>query len=155
VKKPGEILDMKKIIPVTLFILIAITAFLLNHQPASGKHRDRDYSHRYNRRIFDNYYRGYGGYYRNRRRNYPIRYCQPVTQWLLDQDPSYHPRAYSDGYRQGRESSKKGNAYKPRTAGGEFGRGFDDGYYGREFSGQKHIIANAYQPFTTSECNYY
>jgi hypothetical protein len=149
---PGEIIEMKKIIPVTLFIAIAILAFLLNHQPASGKHRERGYD----RSIFENYYGDYGGYYRDRnRRNYPIRYCQPVTQWLLDQDSAYHPRAYSDGFRQGRESAKRGNEYKPRTAGGEFARGFDDGYYGREFSGQKHIIANAYQPFTTSECNYY
>jgi hypothetical protein len=152
---------MKKIIPVTLFILIAIFAFLLNHQPASGKNRDRGYNHRYNHRynhsIFDNYDRGYGYYYRDRyRRNYPTRYCQPVTQWQIDQDPAYHPRAYSNGFRQGRESAKKGNQYKSRTAGGEFARGFDDGYYGREFSGQKHIVANAYQPFTTtSECNYY
>ncbi|NJL61793.1 MAG: hypothetical protein HC903_08155 [Methylacidiphilales bacterium] len=145
---------MKKIIPVTLFILIAIFTFLLNHQPASGKHRERRYHQRNNHILFDNYYRGYGRYYRDRR-NYPIRYCQPVTQWLLDQDPAYHPRAYSDGYRQGRESAKRGNKYKARTAGGEFARGFDDGYYGREFSGQKHIIANAYQPFITSECNYY
>ncbi|MEA5571533.1 hypothetical protein [Calothrix sp. UHCC 0171] len=153
---------MKKIIPVTLFIIITVIAFLLNHQPASGKERDRVYNRRHNHSLFNRYYEGYGGngyyrgYYNNRRyRVYPRRYCYPVTQWLLDQDPGYHPRAYSDGYRQGSESAKKGNAYKPRTAGGEFGRGFDDGYYGREFSGQKHIVANAYLPFTTSECNYF
>ncbi|MBW4602416.1 MAG: hypothetical protein KME29_23335 [Calothrix sp. FI2-JRJ7] len=132
---------MKKII-YTLLSLTSASVFLLNNEPAQA-HR---YRHPYSR----NYY--YGDFYR---RAYPRRYCYPVTRWYVNQDPAYHPRAYSDGYRQGRESAKNGNSYKERTAGGEFARGFEDGFYGREFQGQKNIVANAYQPFTTSECDWY
>jgi hypothetical protein len=126
---------MKKII--TTLLLTATTAFLTNNQPAQahGRYYNRDY-------------RGY-------HRVYPTRYCYPVTRWFVDQDPGYHPRAYSDGYRQGRESANNRETYKPRTAGGEFSRGFDDGYYGKEFSGQKHIVVNAYQPYTTNQCDWY
>jgi hypothetical protein len=129
---------MKKIIATLL--LATTTAFLINNQPAQagGRYHDRNYRH-----------------YRPYRRVYPTRYCYPVTQWLINQDPGYHPRAYSDGYRQGRESAKNRETYKPRTAGGEFSRGFEDGYYDKEFSGQKHIVANAYQPYTTSQCDWY
>jgi hypothetical protein len=86
---------------------------------------------------------------------YPFRYCYPVTQWFVKQDPAYHPQAYADGYRQGRESAKKGKVYKPRTAGGEFARGFEDGYYGRAFTGQKQVVPNEYRPYTTTECDWF
>ena len=36
--------------------------------------------------------------------------------------------AYQDGYSEGRESYRSAEAYRPRTSGGEFARGFDDGY---------------------------
>jgi hypothetical protein len=124
---------MKKIIPALLLFLAPATIFLLSNQPAEA--------HRYRYPYYRDYYRAY-----------PIRYCYPVTRWFVNQDPAYHPRAYSDGFRQGRESAKRGNSYKERTAGGEFARGFEDGYYGKEFRGQKHIVANVYQPFTTNEC---
>jgi hypothetical protein len=127
---------MKKII-LTLLSLTTASAFLLSSQPAEA--------HRYRHPYYRNYYR----------KVYPKRYCYPITRWYVDQDPAYHPRAYSDGYRQGRASAKRGDSFKERTAGGEFARGFEDGFYGREFQGQKHIVANVYQPFTTSECNWY
>ncbi|MBF2067304.1 MAG: hypothetical protein IGS39_23235 [Calothrix sp. C42_A2020_038] len=129
---------MTKIIPALLLSLTTATVFLFTNQPAEA--------HRYRHHHYRNFYR---------RRVYPTRYCYPVTRWFVNQDPAYHPRAYSDGFRQGRESAKRGDAYKERTAGGEFARGFEDGYYGREFQGQKHIVANLYQPFTTNECNWY
>jgi hypothetical protein len=138
---------MKKII-LALLTLTTASVFALNTQPAEAHRYRRPYHHRGN--YYKNYY--YGDYYR---RAYPRRYCYPVTQWYINQDPGYHPRAYSDGYRQGQQSAKKGNSYKERTAGGEFARGFEDGYYGREFQGQKHIVANVYQPFTTNECEWY
>jgi hypothetical protein len=78
-----------------------------------------------------------------------------VTNWVVDEDAAYHPQAYADGYRQGQQSAKKRNNYKPRTAGGEFARGFDDGYYGREFSGQKQTVPNEYKPYTTSQCSWF
>ncbi|MBD2606232.1 hypothetical protein H6G81_17275 [Scytonema hofmannii FACHB-248] len=138
---------MKKIISASLVVLAAATGFLLNNQPVEA-HR------RYNYRRYP-YSRGYPYY---RRYPYPIepaRYCFPTTQWQVNQDPGYHPHAYSDGYRQGQNSAKKGDKYKPRTAGGEFARGFDDGYYGKEFAGQKNIVQNVIRPYTTTECSLY
>lgn len=128
---------MKKIIPASIIALATATAFLLNSEPAQA-HR------RYHRHY------GYDRYYHR-----PISYCYPVTGWLMDEDSAYHPQAYADGYRQGRDRAKKGNAYKPRTAGGEFARGFDDGYYGKEFAGQKQVVPNTYKPYTTSNCGWY
>ena len=55
--------------------------------------------------------------------------------WAAD-----HPHAYADGFRQGQQSFRKGKAYKPRTAGGEFARGFEDGYFNRPFTGQKVVV---------------
>lgn len=136
---------MKKIISASLITLAAATGFLLNNQPVEAHGRYGYYNY------------GYGGYPYNR---YPFpieprRYCYPTTQLYVDRDPGYHPHAYSDGYRQGRSSAKNGNTYKPRTAGGEFARGFDDGYYGREFAGQKNVVANVIEPYTTTECDWY
>ncbi|MBE9037905.1 hypothetical protein [aff. Roholtiella sp. LEGE 12411] len=120
---------MKKIITVSLVALATTAGFLLNNQPTQAHNRP---------------------YYTR-----PLNYCYPTTEWLVDEDPAYHPQAYADGYRQGKNSAKKRQAYKPRTAGGEFGRGFDDGYYGREFAGQKHIVANILKPYTTTQCGYF
>lgn len=125
---------MNKIMMASLVALATTTGLLLNNQPAQA-HR------RYH------YHRVYPGY--------PLRYCYPITQWFVDEDPAYHPQAYADGYRQGRESAKEGKAYKPRTAGGEFARGFEDGYYARAFAGQKNIVPNEYKPYTTTECGWF
>ncbi len=130
---------MKKIIA-TILLTVTATAFVTSNQPAQAHRRDNDRNYRD---------------YRHYQRVYPTRYCYPTTRWFIDQDPGYHPRAYSDGYRQGSESAKNRETYKPRTAGGEFSRGFEDGYYGKEFSGQKQIVANAYQPYTTNQCDWY
>lgn len=128
---------MKKIIPASLIALAAATAFVFNHQPAQAHGRYHHY-----------YYNHYYPYY-----PFSAGFCYPVTEWYVNQDPGYHPHAYSDGYRKGQKSAEQGEEYKRRTAGGEFARGFDDGYYGREFKGQKHIVANTYRPYTTSGCN--
>ncbi len=55
--------------------------------------------------------------------------------WAAD-----HPHAYADGFRQGEQSARDGKAYRPRTAGGEFARGFEDGYFNRPYTGQKVVI---------------
>ena len=55
--------------------------------------------------------------------------------WAAD-----HPNAYADGFRQGEQSARDGKAYRPRTAGGEFARGFEDGYFNRPYTGQKVVI---------------
>ncbi len=125
---------MKKIIMASLVALATTTGFILNNQPAQA-HR-RYYYHPYHR-------------------SYPLSYCYPITQWFVDEDPAYHPQAYADGYRQGSASAKKGNAYKPRTAGGEFARGFKDGYYGREFAGQKQTVPNVVKPYTRTNCGWF
>ena len=123
---------MNKMFMLSLVALATTAGIIVSNQPAQA-HRRYYYRHRV----------------------YPLHrltYCYPVTQWFVDQDPAYHPRAYVDGYRQGRASASRGEAYKPRTAGGEFGRGFDDGYYGREFAGQKHTVPNVVRPYTTTQC---
>ncbi|MFB2769743.1 hypothetical protein ACE1AT_10705 [Pelatocladus sp. BLCC-F211] len=125
---------MNKIIMTSLVALTTATSFLFNNQSVQAHGRY-------------NYHHIYPFYQPN--------YCYPITQWLVDEDPAYHPQAYADGYRQGRESAKKGNTYKPRTAGGEFARGFDDGYYGRKFAGQKNIVPNEYRPYTTTDCDWF
>ncbi|WP_193195641.1 hypothetical protein [Nostoc sp. MG11] len=125
---------MKKIITVGLVALATTTGFLLNNQPVQAHKR----------------YYHYRPYYTR-----PLNYCYPITEWLVDEDPAYHPQAYADGYRQGKNSVKKGQAYKPRTAGGEFSRGFDDGYYGREFAGQKQIVPNIIKPYSTTQCGWF
>ncbi|WP_243146702.1 hypothetical protein [Scytonema sp. UIC 10036] len=90
---------------------------------------------------------------RERPRERTETYCYPVIQTRVSEDPAYHPRAYADGYRQGLASAQKGEAYKPRTALGEFARGFDDGYFGKEFTGQKHSVPNQVYYEKTTECS--
>ncbi len=132
---------MRKIITASLVALATTTGFLLHNQPAQA-HPRRYYHYPLYRRHYPLY-------------RQPLSYCYPVTNWVVDEDAAYHPQAYADGYRQGQQSAKKRNNYKPRTAGGEFARGFDDGYYGREFSGQKQTVPNEYKPYTTSQCSWY
>jgi hypothetical protein len=51
---------------------------------------------------------------------------------------AYHANAYNDGYREGIASKTKHETYKARSAGGEFARGFEDGYFGRRNTGQRY-----------------
>ena len=81
--------------------------------------------------------------------------CYPVTQQQVSQDAADHPSAYRDGYREGRESARDGDAYRPRSAGGEFARGYEDGYYGRRFAGQQYVIPNRVDYYTAQQCNTY
>jgi hypothetical protein len=63
-----------------------------------------------------------------------------ATQASQDSWAAYHPRAYADGFRQGQQSARDGKPYRPRTAGGEFARGFEDGYFNRPYTGQRVVI---------------
>lgn len=81
--------------------------------------------------------------------------CYPVTQAQVIQNAADHPNAYADGYSEGRQSVSKGEAYRPRTAGGEFARGYEDGYYGRGFTGQEYSVANRVEYYTSQQCNTY
>ncbi len=58
----------------------------------------------------------------------------------LERSDAYHAQAYSDGYREGIASKAKRETYQARTAGGEFARGFEDGYFGRATSGQRYTV---------------
>ena len=51
---------------------------------------------------------------------------------------AYHPQAYTNGYREGMASKAKRETYQARSAGSEFTRGFEDGYFGRANSGQRY-----------------
>jgi len=68
-------------------------------------------------------------------RNYVTGSPADQNYWAAD-----HPHAYADGFRQGEQSARDGKAYRPRTAGGEFARGFEDGYFNRPYTGQKVVI---------------
>ena len=68
-------------------------------------------------------------------RNYDTASQADESHWAAD-----HPHAYADGFRQGEQSARDRKAYRPRTAGGEFARGFEDGYFNRPYTGQKVVI---------------
>jgi hypothetical protein len=82
-------------------------------------------------------------------------HCYPVQKNRTVEDAGYHPNAYDNGYREGAESSRKQEPYQPRTAAGEFSRGFDDGYYGRPYTGQKNTVPNRKETYETSQCRTY
>lgn len=82
-------------------------------------------------------------------------YCYPVEEFYTIADPGNHPNAYDDGYREGADVARRGQAYKLRSVGGEFARGFDDGYYGRPFTGQRNTIPNRRESRSTTKCNNY
>jgi hypothetical protein len=54
------------------------------------------------------------------------------------QNDGYNATAYVDGYREGLESKSKRETYQIRSAGGEFARGFEDGFFGRKSTGQRY-----------------
>ncbi len=81
--------------------------------------------------------------------------CYPVTQPNIIQNSADHPGAYADGYSEGRQSRRNGDAYKPRNAGGEFARGFEDGYFGHRFTSQAYAVRNRIEYKTTQQCNTY
>ncbi len=82
-------------------------------------------------------------------------YCYPVTQREVIQNAADHPNAYANGYSEGRQRARKGDVYEPRSAGGEFSRGFDDGYYGRPFMGQTYAVPDQVREVTTQHCETY
>lgn len=83
------------------------------------------------------------------------RHCYFVTRLRTVRDSANHPTAYLDGYREGLESARKGETYQPRSSGGEFARGFDDGYYGKPNTGQQYIAPDRQEPYQTKECKTY
>ncbi len=81
-------------------------------------------------------------------------YCHPVTDnRLLKESAADHPHAYADGYREGEQSARDRAAYKPRTVGGEFARGFEDGYFNRPYTGQENVVPKTIVQHTTQVCN--
>jgi hypothetical protein len=65
--------------------------------------------------------------------------CKSTRDEILSgRSDAYHPQAYDDGYREGINSKAKKETYQPRTAGGEFARGVEDGYFGRPNTGQRY-----------------
>jgi hypothetical protein len=82
-------------------------------------------------------------------------HCYPVQKTRTVEDAGYHPNAYDNGYREGAESARKQESYQPRTAAGEFSRGFDDGYYSRPYTGQKNTVPNRKETYETSQCRTY
>ncbi len=79
--------------------------------------------------------------------------CYQVPQRLVIRNRADHPAAYEDGYSEGRQNAEKGKPYKRRTAGGEFARGFEDGYYGRAFTGQKYAVRDKVEYYISYQCD--
>ena len=65
--------------------------------------------------------------------------CKPERLEIdVAKSDAYHADAYNDGYREGSASKAKNETYRARSAGGEFARGFEDGYFGRRSTGQRY-----------------
>ncbi len=80
--------------------------------------------------------------------------CYPVTEnRVLKESAADHPHAYADGYREGEQSARNREAYQPRTAGGEFARGFEDGYFNRPYTGQENVVPKTVVQHTTQVCH--
>lgn len=84
-----------------------------------------------------------------------LQYCYPVEKTRTLKDPGNHPQAYDNGYREGAAAARGNKPYEPRTAGGEFARGFDDGYYGRPYGEQQNTVPNRTETYTSSQCRTY
>ncbi|MBN3952020.1 MAG: hypothetical protein HWQ38_38355 [Nostoc sp. NMS7] len=81
-------------------------------------------------------------------------YCHPVTEnRVIKESAADHPHAYADGYREGEQTARNRVAYKPRTAGGEFARGFEDGYFNLPYAGQSDVVPKTIVQQTTQVCN--
>jgi hypothetical protein len=79
-------------------------------------------------------------------------YCTPETQTNVSRDPGNYPHAYADGYQDGQESFREGQDYRHQRQGGEFARGFQDGYYNHPYTGQKYVVPDRVVQ-STQECN--
>ncbi|MDF5716979.1 MAG: hypothetical protein PUP93_24705 [Rhizonema sp. NSF051] len=161
---------MKKIIPASILALAVATGFLFNNKPAQADGYNhggyargsnhggyaRGYHHGgYARGYYHGGYGGYGGFYGGYSPfydggfgPYPLASCYPDVR----ENSAYHPQAYADGYTQGQRRAADGDKYERRTAGGEFARGFKDGYYGKEFVGQKIVVPDRY---ASGGCGFY
>ena len=65
--------------------------------------------------------------------------CKPGREEIEPgKSDAYHANAYTDGYREGIDSKAKRETYRAKSAGGEFARGFEDGYFGRRSTGQRY-----------------
>jgi hypothetical protein len=83
-----------------------------------------------------------------------IVYCHPVTNnKVIQESVADRSHAYADGYREGEQSARNRVAYKPRTVGGEFARGFEDGYFNLPYSGQETVVPKTIVQHTTQVCN--
>lgn len=84
-----------------------------------------------------------------------IQYCYPVEKSQTLRDPGSHPQAYDDGYREGAAAAREKKPFEPRSAGGEFARGFEDGYYGRTYGGQQNVVPDRTDTYITNQCRTY
>ncbi|MEH2252959.1 hypothetical protein [Nostoc sp.] len=81
-------------------------------------------------------------------------YCHPVTDnRVLKESAANHPHAYANGFREGEQSARNRVAYKPRTGGGEFARGFEDGYLNLPYAGQEDVVPKTIVQHTIQVCN--
>ncbi|MDZ7965147.1 MAG: hypothetical protein RM368_09240 [Nostoc sp. DedSLP03] len=80
-------------------------------------------------------------------------YCRPVIDNRVLNSAANHPNAYTNGFREGQQSARNREAYKPRTVGGEFARGFQDGYLNLPYAGQENVVPRTIVQHTTQICD--
>ncbi|YAG08168.1 hypothetical protein NSTC731_04506 [Nostoc sp. DSM 114167] len=80
-------------------------------------------------------------------------YCHPVIDNRVLTSAANHPNAYTNGFREGQQSARNREAYKPRSAGGEFARGFQDGYLNLPYAGQENVVPKTIVQHTTQICD--
>ena len=84
-----------------------------------------------------------------------LNYCYPIQETRVVSDPGYHPQAYDDGYREGVAEARANAPFEIRTAGGEFARGYEDGYNGRSYAGQKKVLPDRREAYRSQKCRNY
>ncbi|MGL5035881.1 MAG: hypothetical protein ACRC6M_19005 [Microcystaceae cyanobacterium] len=82
-------------------------------------------------------------------------YCYPIQQMRTISDPGYHPNAYDDGYREGIAEARDNKPFAVRTAGGEFAKGYEDGYNGRSYVGQQKTLPDRRESYQSQKCRNY
>jgi hypothetical protein len=82
-------------------------------------------------------------------------HCYYSQKVRIIQDSGNHSNAYDDGYREGAEAARRGDAYEARSVGGEFARGFEDGYHNRPYTGQQNVVPDRTETYQTRECRNY
>ncbi|PSF36062.1 hypothetical protein C7H19_15075 [Aphanothece hegewaldii CCALA 016] len=71
-----------------------------------------------------------------------ICYNEAFSRTVMVKDSANHQKAYDHGYYEGKRERIEGKKYEHRTAGGEFARGYEDGFFDRNYAGQATVVSD-------------